>query len=185
VTPHDFPTVFPHEPTPFTAHTPTTSASRILKASSLTPMTSILKQGKRDARSYRSGSVPKWSRRHGWRCSLQTHATNPNVVSRQTAGLSKRGEYKTRDMKPPTAPSSEWGVSRVQKKNKDDGKRVRMKLMSNVYAVGVCSVRTTTKKNGFDTKLSEMGICVWQVQEMTDTCFLWPPSAMENLILWY
>ena len=107
VTPHDFPTVFPHEPTPFTAHTPTTSASRILKASSLTPLTSILKQGKRDAISYRSGSVPKRSRRQGWRCSLQTHATNPNVVSRQTAGLSKRGEYKTRDMKPPTAPSSE------------------------------------------------------------------------------
>jgi hypothetical protein len=39
----------------------------------------------------------------------------------------------------------------------DGGKRVRIKLMLNVYSVRVCSVRTTTTKNGFDTKMSQVG----------------------------
>jgi len=52
------------------------------------------------------------------------------------------------------------------------------------------AARTTTVKNGFDTKMSQGSIqsanCrngLWQVQEMTGTSLLWPPNAMKNLIL--
>jgi hypothetical protein len=34
----------------------------------------------------------------------------------------------------------------------DERKKVRMKLMSNVYTVEVCSLKTATVKNGFDAK---------------------------------
>jgi hypothetical protein len=81
VVPSDFPTVFPNEPTPLTAAGPTASAGRIVKASSLGPWSSTLKQSTSDARSYIPGSAPNWSRHQGRRCSLQTHATNSTVVS--------------------------------------------------------------------------------------------------------
>jgi hypothetical protein len=53
--PSDFPTVFPNEPTPSTAATPTASAGRIVKASSLSPLSSVSKQGTSDVRSYIPG----------------------------------------------------------------------------------------------------------------------------------
>jgi len=67
-----------------------------------------------------------------------------------------------------------------QKKKMDGGKRVKTKLIPNVYTVRISSLNITTAKNEFDTKNclscaqthclcgpSEKGLCVWQVQEMT------------------
>ena len=112
VAPSDCPTVFPNEPTPSTAATPTASAGRIVKVSSLSPLPSILKQGTSAARSYLPGSAPNWSRHQGWWCSLQTHATNSTVVSRfaRNSRTVKPCGDRTRDVKPPTVPSSELGV---------------------------------------------------------------------------
>jgi len=109
----DCPTVFPNEPTPYTAATPTASAGRIVKASSLSPLPSVSKQGTSDARSYMPGSAPNWSRHRGWRCRLQTHATNSTVVSpfARNSRTVKPCEDRRRDVKPPIVPSSELGVS--------------------------------------------------------------------------
>ena len=79
VAPSDFPTVFPNEPTPSTAATPTNSAGRIMKASSLSPLPSILKQGTSDARSYMPGSAPNWSRHQGW--GAHCRRTQPTQLS--------------------------------------------------------------------------------------------------------
>ena len=109
-----------------------------------------------------------------------------------TASLSNSGEDRTRDVKPPTAPSSELGVSSG---SEEDGWRKDSEDEADVECsccAGLFCARTTTVKNGFETNMFQVstqsancrnGLGVWQVQEMTDTCLLWPLSATKNLIL--
>jgi hypothetical protein len=103
VTPSNFPTLSPNEPTPSTAATPTASAGRTVKASNLSPLPSVLKQGTSDARSYIPSSAPNWSRHHRW--GALCRRTQPTQLSsvplQETAGLSTRGEDRTKDVKPP------------------------------------------------------------------------------------
>jgi hypothetical protein len=55
------------------------------------------------------------------------------------------------EVKPPISPSSELVVPQSPKKMVR-GKKVTTKLMPNVYTVQVCSVKTTTVKQGFDAR---------------------------------
>jgi hypothetical protein len=106
-------------------------------------------------------SAPNWSRHQAWGalCTVQTHAINSTVVSPfavHTAGLSNRGEDRTRDVKPPTAPSSELGVSSGPEE--EDGWRKESEDEANVECLccaGLCAVRTATVKNGCDTKMCQ------------------------------
>jgi hypothetical protein len=54
--------------------------------------------------------------------------------------MSNSGGDRTREVKLPVAPPSDLVFPRGQNMKMDGGKKVRLKLMSNVYAVQVCSV---------------------------------------------
>jgi len=56
------------------------------------------------------------------------------------------------EVEPPIASSSELGISSEPEYEGGWGKKMRLKLMSNVCAVQVCF---TTAKNRFDTKMSQ------------------------------
>ena len=73
----------------------------------------------------------------------------------RTAGLSNSGEDRTRDVKPPTAPSRELGVSSGPE---EDGWRESEDEadVECLCCAGLFCVRTTTVKNGFDTNMFQV-----------------------------
>jgi len=75
--------------------------------------------------------------------------------------------------KPPILRPSEFDVCWGQKMKMDCGKKVRMKHMSNVCTVRVCSLNSTTVQNCLNWVHYDCANCrkshdVWQVQEMAD-----------------
>jgi uncharacterized membrane protein len=47
----------------------------------------------------------------------------------------------------------------------------RMDLMTNISKVGINSL----------FKLSDKGLCLWQVKQMSDTCLLWPINMVARI----
>ena len=73
-----------------------------------------------------------------------------------TAGLSNSGGDGTREVKPPIAPSSELGVSSGPECEDGWGKESDVDAdVECLCCASLFCVRTTTMKNGFDTKMSE------------------------------
>ena len=185
----DFPTVFLPEPAPSTSATATSSTVRIVKTASLIRLPSILKQGTSDVGS--SGPAPAKfvtisihneelekktllqsidaGRQLACRKPLcEKHGVQQKENSKQGPTASQKSSpiksvVKTArsDAKPPISPSSELGISSGSEEEDGWGKKVRMKLVPDVYSVLLCSLKTTTVKKAFDAKTVYSGHTVF------------------------
>jgi len=79
-------------------------------------------------------------------------------------------------------------------KKMDAWKKVRKKLIPNIYMVPVCSLKTTAVKTAFDAhkvwsgcalfvRNVGKGPCVWQVSEVTDCCLLSRPTNAQHIYI--
>jgi hypothetical protein len=74
-------------------------------------------------------------------------------------GLSNPFKKKKRSGLKSSISSSSALVASSESEEEEEGwkKKVRMELMPNDYTVQICSLKTTTMKNGFDAKMSKVG----------------------------
>lgn len=167
----DFHTVFPHEPTPSTWTTQIVSTGRTVKAASRCPLLPILEQNTSDAGSTGPGSAETTTfyvckTEVEKKTGVQSTDEGKKLTCFRSLWMKHNMQRKENCKKKPlfvrksrllkswwSQEEMKWnhqfryqaGFLRVRRK-------VRMKLMSNIYTVHVCCLKTATVKNGFSAK---------------------------------